>query len=162
MIYHDGVLNGNPCCTMDRPHGGRRFTRRIGRHGATGTQRWPVARYTLSGQVAQQHAEQVCVRLPGCQSLKLDAGYDWRNATRRVIYHLQLNGDGIRVGSGVGIGERNQLATTLPQLVREETSGLLHWTLGAPAVLDVAIRSGSPTLPHPTLKPHANGGHTWS
>lgn len=117
-----------------------------------------LARYTLSGREAQQHAEQVCVRVPGCQSLTLDAGYDWRNASRRVVYHLQWNGDG-----GVsGMAERNQLATTLPQLVRNETTGLLHWTLGAPAVLDMQTRAASPALPHPNLKPHANGGRTWS
>jgi len=121
-----------------------------------------LARYTLSGEPAQQHAEQVCVRIPGCQSLTLDAGYDWRNAGRRVIYHLQLNGAEVGSGMGVGMAERNQLATTFPQLVREETSGLLHWTLGAPAVLDIQVRPSSPALPHPSFKPTTHGGHTWN
>jgi len=88
-----------------------------------------TARYILTGAEAVRFSGEACAQIAGCKSLKIDPGYDWRNAARRVIYRLDMNSGSI---------ERTEAAELLLRIAGKE-NGVLGWTLKADSTVDLRV-----------------------
>lgn len=92
-----------------------------------------IARYTLTGTGAQEFVRVACSQVQGCRNLAIEAGYDWRNGNRRVIYRLQMSHTG---------SDQAMLARLLPELAYKQ-NGVLGWTLRVPSALIVSADRAS-------------------
>lgn len=92
-----------------------------------------IARYALTGTQAQEFARAACSQIQGCKSLGIEAGYDWRNGGRRVIYKVQM---------ARGVVDQSALTQRLPELGWKE-GGVLGWALRVPSALVVSVDRGA-------------------
>ena len=103
-----------------------------------------IARYTLTGDEARLFSDRACAQTAGCRVLRIGAGYDWRNARRRIIYRLEA------APGGMG---KDEVARFLSHIASQET-GVLGWTLNTESVLDMRVVHPSA----PSIKRKGKGG----
>lgn len=93
-----------------------------------------AARRILSGEAARSFAAQACAAIAECKAIKLEGGFDWTRAERRVVYTLTL-------AAGAPLGRAKE--ELRERGARQD--GLLGWALRPEPVLNVQrVRSRAP------------------